>query len=317
MTDNTFLTPVGRLVQGDCFTPQDKDNEGRPLITKNGPNAGQPTKRWFIGVAIPKTDPGFAALWAKITAEARGGFPQLFDATGNCTRQGFAFKVIDGDGVDQNGQSYANRDGFAGHWVLKLTSGFAPKCYTAGGAAQIVDPNAIKRGYYVRVYGNVTSNGQVSKPGVYLNFNLVELVGYGPEITSGPDGATVFGGTPATQLPPGASATPVAPSTPIAQPASAPVGMPAMPGVPAATPMMPGVAMPTPSSPAPTTPVQAPAAVPLTGVQPAPDFLRGPAAPPAPPVVRQMTAKAQGTYEQYAAAGWTDELLVQHGLMTK
>jgi hypothetical protein len=38
-------------------------------------------------------------------------------------------------------------------------------------------------------------------------------------------------------------------------------------------------------------------------------------APPAAPA-RQMTAKAGGaTYEQLIANNWTDQLLVQHGLM--
>jgi len=44
------------------------------------------------------------------------------------------------------------------------------------------------------------------------------------------------------------------------------------------------------------------------GVQPAPDFLNPPA--------RQMTAKCAGhTYAQMLAAGWTDALLIQHGMM--
>lgn len=46
------------------------------------------------------------------------------------------------------------------------------------------------------------------------------------------------------------------------------------------------------------------------GVQPAPDFLN----PPAPPQ-HVMTAAAQGTYEAYRAAGWSDTQLVQSGLM--
>ena len=56
------------------------------------------------------------------------------------------------------------------------------------------------------------------------------------------------------------------------------------------------------------------------GVQPYPEFVTGAAGtPPAPPPaapVRQMTPAAQGaTYEQMIAAGWTDELLIQHGMM--
>ena len=56
-------------------------------------------------------------------------------------------------------------------------------------------------------------------------------------------------------------------------------------------------------------------------VVPNPAFLMPPAPPLAPPVpaappVRQMTAKAGGaTYEQMIGAGWTDNLLREHGMM--
>jgi hypothetical protein len=59
----------------------------------------------------------------------------------------------------------------------------------------------------------VVGNNSPVRPGVYLNLTMVELCGYGPEIKTGPDGAAVFGGTPAGALPPGASATPLAAPT--------------------------------------------------------------------------------------------------------
>ena len=49
-----ILTPVGRLVQGDCFEPQTTDAEGKPLLIKNGPNAGQPRVEYFMAIAVPK-----------------------------------------------------------------------------------------------------------------------------------------------------------------------------------------------------------------------------------------------------------------------
>ena len=55
-------TPVGRYVQGDLYTPQDKDAAGRPMLVKSGPNVGQPTRKWFFALAIPKTDPGWPAF---------------------------------------------------------------------------------------------------------------------------------------------------------------------------------------------------------------------------------------------------------------
>jgi hypothetical protein len=274
-----FLTPVGRLVQGDCFKGQDKDAEGRPLVVKTGPNQGQPTVRYFVGLAIPKADPGWPELRAKIHRAAQEGFPQLFDAAGNCTHPQFAFKYLDGDSTipDRRGNRPCDRPGFAGHWILRLSSGYAPQCYRKGGKELITDPSEIKRGYYVRVYGTVSGNGAVNQPGVFVNLGLVELIGYGEEIATGPDAAAVFGGAPVAALPPGASATPIAPPTSIAQPAA--------PGPHVATTLPNYNATPTPPA------AELPA--------PAPDFLQGPKTYPFPD-------GRQYTREQLIAAGWTE-----------
>lgn len=217
-----ILTPVGRLVQGDPFRPNTKDQMGNPLVHKNGPNAGQPKVVYFCAIAIPKNDPGLPDLFAKLQAAAQQGFPG-----GQYNQLNFAWKVTDGDGMDKQGVPQANKEGFRGCYVFRFSSSFAPKCYTAGGASLLTDPESIKRGYYIRIYGTTSGNENMQNPGIYLNLGMVELIGYGQEIKSGPDGAAVFGGAPVGQLPPGASATPLAPATPIAQP-------PAMGGFPGA-----------------------------------------------------------------------------------
>lgn len=217
-----ILTPVGRLVQGSCFEANTKDATGAPLTYKTGPQAGQPRVDFFMAIAIPKTDPGINDILQKIQTAAQTGFPQ-----GQYNSPTFAWKVIDGDGVDRQGQPHANKEGFAGCWVLKFSGGYAPKCYSKGGETLLTDPQSIKRGYYIRIYGSVVANGSVQQPGVYLNHSLVELIGYGEEIVSGPDGASIFGGAPVAQLPQGASATPLAPTTPMAHPGfGGPAGMP-------------------------------------------------------------------------------------------
>ena len=204
-----ILTPVGRMVQGDPFVANTKDHEGRPLTDQQG----QPRVNYFFAIAIPKTDPGFAELWAKMQAIALAGFPN-----GESQLPAFAWKVTDGDLPPHN-----TKEGFPGHYILKCSNGFEPKVYTAGGKDLITSENAgqLKRGYYVRAYISIKANGSSLKPGLYLNPSMVELVGYGPEIVSGPDGAAIFGGTPAA-LPAGASATPLAPTTVIASPAAMP-----------------------------------------------------------------------------------------------
>lgn len=293
-----FLTPVGRLVSGSPFEAQTTDSEGNALVIKSGPNAGQPTQRYFMAIAIPKTDAGFNELYGKMQQVAKQGFPRLFDQAGNCILPTFAFKYEDGDSQipNQKGTRNCDREGYPGNWIVKFQSSFAPKCYTAGGAAVITDPEAIKRGYFIRIYGNIVDNASQQKPGIILNPNMVELVAYGEVLSSGPDGATIFGGAPAATLPPGATTTPPAPAAQIAQP-SVP-GAPAIPQTPAA--IAPAPAISTPS------PVSAP---PPANVQPAPDFLNpAPPAPVAAPVVELIEYQGQKyTREQLLGFGWTNE----------
>lgn len=284
-----------------------------------------------------------------LVAQAAADFPNLFPQgpAGACVHPNFSFKYIDGDGRDQNGMPNAEKEGFAGHHVIRFASSYPPRCFHAGRYAaheQIQEKGAIKRGYFVRVNGSVEGNGNAQRPGLYVNLDMVELSAYGPEIVSGPDASQAFGGGPAA-LPAGASAAPLAaPSAPTgaypappgnvppasAAPAYAPPAAPPAPA-PVAPPAAAG-GYPAAASPAPASPAAAPYAgfIPPAGGAPAASP-GGPAAmsatsptaspsnPPAPPPPAagpQLTAAANGaTYEQLIANGWTDETLRQHGLM--
>jgi len=269
MSKIDFVSPVGRLVQGNPFEAQTKNKAGVPLTTQTG----QPRVSYFVGVAFPKNDPNFPALYQLMVQAARAGFPQLINAQGQSTHPRFAWKLMDGDGVDDDGKPNANKPGFAGCWVLKLSSGFAPKCFYAGRYApqeQIQDPKAIPRGYYVRVAGTIEANGDPSKPGLYVNLSMVELVGGEPSmiIQSGPDASAVFGGA-APQLPPGV------PPVAMGAPGNVPQMPMAQPG-PTSYPGSAGIGAP-PAAPLVQQPYVAPVAV-----NPNPGFLNGPgtAAPP-------------------------------------
>jgi hypothetical protein len=185
--------------------------DGNPLVIKSGPNAGQPRKKFFMALAVPKTDPGAAGLIRTIEAAAMAGFPSLFAAGEPAD---FAYKYKDGDSAkpDASGKAPRDREGYPGNWVFEFSGGYESKCFTAGGAAALTEMDAIKTGDYIRISGSVSANGSSARPGVYLNHNMVELVGYGDAISNAPDASQVFGAAPAA-LPPGASATPVAPET--------------------------------------------------------------------------------------------------------
>ena len=336
-----ITSPVGRIVMGSLYDPSTTDAEGKPLVVKTGPNAGQPRVNYFFALAIPKgAEPHWAHTpWGQqIWNVGNQAFPNAAQSPA------FAWKIEDGDSQIPNkkGRKPCDNEGWRGHWILKFSGGFAPKVYQQEGAGyvQVMQKDFCKPGYFVEVAFSVEGNGSQSQPGVYLNHSMVCFRAYGQEITFGPDVASAgFGAAP---LPAGASMTPPAGAIPMPQaPAAAPAlpGAPAgyapppvpgmMPQVPAAAPagyapppglpQVPGVApaplapagfAPTPSVPAP----GAPAPIPVT---PNPGFVQvpPPAAAPAAPV-RQMTAAAQGIpYESYIQQGWTDAMLVQNGLM--
>lgn len=296
MTKLRFTSPVGRLVQGDVDEPQTKDSTGALRVVKSGPNAGQPSPQYYMGVAFPKADPQgeFSAFYGALVQKAAQDFPTLFpnahagDYT--CLRPDFAFKVIDGDSpaVNQAGRAWNTIEGFAGNWVVRFSSGFPPRIFDAGRygpADQISEKGFIKRGYWVRVSGTIEGNGNLQKPGMYINVDMVERSAIcSPDqlITSGPDAGQAFQGGPAA-LPAGAIPSSAAPPA-------------AGNGAPAAPPL-PGAGSPAAASPAAPPPPAAPA-------------------PAAPPAGRVMLPAANGaTYEALIAAGWTDDTLVQHGMM--
>lgn len=326
-----ITSPVGRIVMGSLYDPSTTDAEGKPLVVKIGPNAGQPRVNYFFALAIPKgAEPHWAHTpWGQqIWNVGNQAFPNAAQSPA------FAWKIEDGDSQIPNkkGRKPCENEGWRGHWILKFSSGFAPKVYQQEGAGyvQVMQKDFCKPGYFVEVAFSVDGNVSQSQPGVYINHSMVCFRAYGPEISFGPDVASAGFGQSA--LPAGASMTPPAgaipkPQAPAAAPAlpGAPVGY-APPPVPAGVPQMPGVA-PAPLAPAGSVPMPyapvpgAPAPIPVT---PNPGFVQVPppapapmAPPPAPSIpVRQMTAAARGIpYESYVAQGWSDAQLVQNGLM--
>lgn len=328
-----ITSPVGRIVMGSLYDPSTTDAEGKPLVVKTGPNAGQPRVNYFFALAIPK---GGEPHWAhtpwgqQIWAVGNQAFPNAAQSPA------FAWKIEDGDSQIPNkkGRKPCDNEGWKGHWILKFSGGFAPKVYQQEGAGyvQVMQKDFCKPGYFVEVAFSVEGNGSQSQPGVYLNHSMVCFRAYGQEIQFGPDVASAgFGQAP---LPAGASMTPPAGAIPMPQaPAAGVPGMPPAPGVmpgaaptmplPQGLPQVPGVAplplppagsVPMPSAPVPGAPVPIPV-MPNTGFVQVPPPAPAPVAPPAAPV-RQMTPAAQGIpYESYVQQGWTDAQLVQNGLM--
>jgi hypothetical protein len=326
-----YNSPVGRLVQGDCFVAQTKDQTGALRVVKSGPNIGQPNPQFFVAIAVPKSDPLWPGFMQMLYDAAKAEWPAMFPPTGvpaplygiqavHPVNPVFTFKVKDGDGLDRNGKRNADKEGFAGHWIVSAASSYAPKCAkpTSPGAWEtLTDPESIKRGYWIRLAGSFASNDSVNTPGMYVNLDLIELAGLGTVIVGGADFATAFA-TPAA-LPVGVSATPT-----LGASSAGPVMLPGAGGTyaeliaagwtnalliqhgkmaaPAAA-----VTPPPPPGAAAVTPPPPPGAAAVTPPPPP-----GVVTPPAGPT---MLPGAGGTYAELIAAGWTDALLIQHGKM--
>jgi hypothetical protein len=161
---------------------------------------------FFYACAIPK---GQEQHWnqtpwgQQILAAGVEGWPG-----GEHNNRFFAWKVVDGDSteIDQGGRAPCAKEGFPGHWIVKINSGFPTPCWHAGRlqAHEVIqNKNEIKCGDYMRAKISVRGNGPVTKsPGVYINPMMFELSRPGLQILSAsiPDAGEAFGSSQA-QLP--------------------------------------------------------------------------------------------------------------------
>jgi len=318
LADRVSITsPVGRLVAGSLYKGNDKDFDGNPLVDKDG----KPYLEYYFALAIPKTKAAWwEEDWGKVILNVGA---TAFAAS--YQRRDFSWKITDGDSTDP-GKSKTqtrpcDREGYAGHWVLNLRSGFAPKTshIVNNEAVPLNEEGAIKNGFWVQVMFYVKGNDNQNNPGVYLNHAMVCLRGYGKEINYGPDlkEAGFGGGT----LPQGASTIPLASSVPFAAtgatvpsaaalPASIPA--PSVPAAPAASPS-PIPVLPNPGflqMPPPPSNLPSGAPSPVAGAIPPPPATASPSSP-------RYRMTQGGTREEWLAKGWTDAQLIQGGYMVQ
>jgi hypothetical protein len=208
----TITTPVGRLVEGSLYKGSDVDMEGQPKVFKTGKNVGQPRVDFYFAIAIPK---GNETHWNQTPwGQTIWNVGKLAFPKGQYERPDFSWKITDGDSTLPNkaNRRPCDKEGFAGHWVLKFSRPYAPKIYNRDGSQQLLDDNFVNLGDYIQVNALIAGNSSDKQPGVYLNHLMVAFSAYGERITLGADPKTVgFGEAP---LPVGASATPPAAFTP-------------------------------------------------------------------------------------------------------
>ena len=191
-----IITPVGRFIQGDLYTPNTKDFDGAPLVAADKVT---PRVEYFMGVAFDKANPEINDLLQLMNSTIVAAWPTIPNV--GLFAEGFSSKVHDGD--------LMTNEHAKGCWVIQFKNGFAPKIYDQSGSKILVQEGAVKRGFYVRIVGDYKTNGHVKKHGMYCNLKMVQLIGYGDEITGGPD-PELFQQNETSYIPAGMSSTPVA-----------------------------------------------------------------------------------------------------------
>jgi len=169
-----ILFPASRLVMGSLYKADTKGFGGVVL----------PTPVFWFNVAIEKGNEKHwnETDWGRIIRNVgEKGFPK-----GQYNNANFAWKIIDGDSVEVNmeGNKPCDHEGYAGCWVLRFKSHYAPKLFNLDASPLTLPEFAINTGDYIQIYGTVVDNASDLKPGVHLNFSHIAFVGYGQRIES-------------------------------------------------------------------------------------------------------------------------------------
>lgn len=214
-----LISPVGRIIWGSVSELNTRQMDGKPEpdVEKHA---------YTFGLAIRKDDPGVGTLLQTFYQHAVAGYPNnqmMANRIAQEWQSGFAgaafrFKVKDGDRPEQRtGKLNPNAQGC---WVIACKTKIPIKCANAQNVE--IDPKTVERGYFVEVALSIAANEKTDNTaGLYVNPMVVRLLAFGEKIMGGISIEDAFAGHAApTQLPPGASATPVAPAG----------GIPGLPG---------------------------------------------------------------------------------------
>lgn len=201
---------VGRIIWGSVHEKVEKGYGG--VEYEDGK---EPTQ---FGLAVRKDDPGLPGMFGVLYQSASSGYASNQHMLNRINQEwqsgfnglAFKFKVKDGDMPNAQGQKNPNA---AGCYVFAFSTTLPIKC--CDHTNKEIDPKMVERGYFADVAFSAKANGQTdATAGIYLNPTVVRLLAYGEKIIGGISPEEAFAGHVApTNLPPGASRTPLASSS--------------------------------------------------------------------------------------------------------
>lgn len=180
-----FVTPIGRLVYGDVFKGSDKGFKNR--INDIDKSTGLPMIKWAFGIAVEKTNPELPAFMQLLQGAMQASWPNF---KGNMSDNAqFSAKIEDGD------KKVPMKDGYAGCMIFKIGSNYMPTVFAPDLQRIITNPEEVKRGYFVQVAGQYSTNGQDDKPGMKMWGSKVVFRYKGDEILGSGGDASCFQNT--------------------------------------------------------------------------------------------------------------------------
>jgi len=189
-----FVTPVGRLIYGDVFKGSDKGFKNR--LNEVDKSTGLPAIKWAWGIAVEKNNPELPAFMQLLQNEMRTAWPNF---RGNMSDNAqFSAKIEDGD------KKTPAKEGYTGCVIFKIGSNYLPTVFAPDLQRIITNPEEVKRGYYVQIAGQYSTNGQDDKPGMKMWGGKVVFRYKGEEIKGSGGDASCFQNTGGYK-PPGAT----------------------------------------------------------------------------------------------------------------
>lgn len=185
-SDGQAIKLDGRIVwkSGDLIKGKVKTVFGsrEPLLDKQGKQIIE----FGFGLAVPKMlpngqpNPQLQHAQQVMQAEAMKIY------TNGMIPPSFAWKVKDGDGIDDKGNLLSKREGHAGCMIFALSTRIAIPFYKNLNGAFVLIDQGVKPGDYVKVNINLKAHPAIGqgKPGMYANPTGVLLTGIGEEIIS-------------------------------------------------------------------------------------------------------------------------------------
>lgn len=169
-----FVTPPARIVWGHPIKSKPKTNQRTKQKVLD--DAGNEISVWAFGLSWD-TATFEQQVFPYLNQEALKMFP-------NGTPNDFSWKYKTENNVDNKGKLYGEREGYKGCYVLTCSTELkAPDCFRRdqNGTFMQIGENDIKTGDYVIAELIVKAN---ESPGIYVNPNMICLVGVGQPILS-------------------------------------------------------------------------------------------------------------------------------------